>query len=130
MKATLEIPDDLYAMVKARAALEGRTLRSVAIELFSEWARGEVVGSAKLEEAKPGYGDAAAATAGPKQAADKKKPYPWEIHGELLRRRMRRDAPIDEIAGVLKGPGPQLDMVKAREMYMQEIADEWRRKGL
>lgn len=37
MKATLEIPDDLYAMVKARAALEGRTLRSVAIELLELW---------------------------------------------------------------------------------------------
>lgn len=37
MKATLEIPDELYALVKARAALEGRTLRSVAIELFELW---------------------------------------------------------------------------------------------
>lgn len=40
MKATLEIPDDLYAMVKARAALEGRTLRSVAIELLGGWIGG------------------------------------------------------------------------------------------
>jgi hypothetical protein len=37
MKATLEIPDELYRMVKARSALEGRSLRSVAIELFQEW---------------------------------------------------------------------------------------------
>lgn len=37
MKATLEIPDELYRMVKARSALEGRSLRSVAIELFRQW---------------------------------------------------------------------------------------------
>ena len=124
MKATLEIPDDLYAMVKARAALEGRTLRSVAIELFAEWARGERIDTPKVEEAKPGYGAASA-----EQPEAAKKPYPWEVYGEILKRRMRRDAPIDEIAGVLKG-GPPLDMAKAREMYMQEIADEWRRKGV
>lgn len=37
MKATFEIPDDLYRRVKARTALEGRPLRSVAIQLFQEW---------------------------------------------------------------------------------------------
>lgn len=61
MKATLEIPDELYAMVKARAALEGRTLRSVAIELFGQWVRGDaVVGGTSLgvEEGKPDYADA------------------------------------------------------------------------
>lgn len=40
MKATLEIPDELYGLVKARAALEGRTLRSVAIELLGAWVNG------------------------------------------------------------------------------------------
>ncbi len=37
MKATLEIPDDLYRRVKARSAMEGRPLRSVAMELFQNW---------------------------------------------------------------------------------------------
>lgn len=41
MKATLDIPDDLYRMVKARSALEGRPLRSVAIELFQKWLSNE-----------------------------------------------------------------------------------------
>ena len=41
MKATLDIPDDLYRRVKARSALEGRPLRSVAIELFQTWLRNE-----------------------------------------------------------------------------------------
>jgi hypothetical protein len=37
MKATLDIPDDLYKRVKARSALEGKAIRSVAIELFQKW---------------------------------------------------------------------------------------------
>jgi hypothetical protein len=37
MKATFDIPDDLYRRVKARSALEGRPLRSVAVELFQNW---------------------------------------------------------------------------------------------
>ena len=37
MKATLDIPDDLYRRVKARSAMEGRPLRSVAVQLFQKW---------------------------------------------------------------------------------------------
>jgi len=37
MKATIDIPDELYRSVKARSALEGRPLRSVAVELFQRW---------------------------------------------------------------------------------------------
>ncbi len=37
MKATIDIPDPLYRQVKARAALEGRAIREVAIELFTDW---------------------------------------------------------------------------------------------
>ena len=40
MKATLDIPDDLYRRVKARSALEGRPLRSVAVRLFQDWLDG------------------------------------------------------------------------------------------
>ncbi len=35
MKATMEIPDELYRQVKAKSALEGRTIREVAEELFT-----------------------------------------------------------------------------------------------
>ncbi len=37
MKATIDIPDDLYRKVKAKSALEGRRVREVAIELFRTW---------------------------------------------------------------------------------------------
>lgn len=37
MKATIEIPDDLYRRVKARAALQGRTIREVTVELYQGW---------------------------------------------------------------------------------------------
>lgn len=40
MKATLDIPDDLYRQVKARSAMEGRPLRAVAMELFQNWLHG------------------------------------------------------------------------------------------
>lgn len=32
MKATIEIPDELYRRVKAKSALEGRPVREVALE--------------------------------------------------------------------------------------------------
>jgi hypothetical protein len=34
MKATVDIPDELYRQVKAKSALEGRPVREVAVELF------------------------------------------------------------------------------------------------
>ena len=37
MKATFDLPDDLYRSAKARSALEGRPLRSVVVELFQKW---------------------------------------------------------------------------------------------
>jgi hypothetical protein len=37
MKATIDIPDELYRQVKARSAMEGRPLRAVAMELFQNW---------------------------------------------------------------------------------------------
>jgi hypothetical protein len=43
MKATLDIPDDLYRRVKARSAMEGRPLRSVAVQLFQTWLDGPPV---------------------------------------------------------------------------------------
>jgi len=37
MKATIDVPDALYRRVKARAALDGRTVRDVTIELYERW---------------------------------------------------------------------------------------------
>lgn len=48
MKATIDVPDDIYRRVKARSAMEGRSVRDVTVELFERW----------IAEA-PGLGDAA-----------------------------------------------------------------------
>lgn len=37
MKATIDIPDDLYRRVKAQSALLGRAVREVTIELYQRW---------------------------------------------------------------------------------------------
>jgi len=37
MKATIDIPDELYRRVKARSALEGLAVREVAVTLFRTW---------------------------------------------------------------------------------------------
>ena len=37
MKATIDVPDALYRQVKARAAIEGRAVREVTIELYEQW---------------------------------------------------------------------------------------------
>jgi hypothetical protein len=37
MKATIEIPDDLYRRVKAKSAIEGQPVRQVVMHLFQGW---------------------------------------------------------------------------------------------
>ena len=37
MKATMEIPDELYRRVKAKSALDGRPVREVVTQLFRGW---------------------------------------------------------------------------------------------
>ncbi len=37
MKATIDVPDDLYRKVKAKTALQGRAVREVTIELYRRW---------------------------------------------------------------------------------------------
>ena len=37
MKATIDIPDAMYRQVKAHAALQGRAIRDVTIELYRRW---------------------------------------------------------------------------------------------
>ena len=41
MKATIDIPDQLYRQVKAKSAMEGRAVREVAIRLFQGWVEQE-----------------------------------------------------------------------------------------
>ena len=41
MKATIEIPDELYRKVKAKSAMEGRAIREVTIELYQVWLKEE-----------------------------------------------------------------------------------------
>ena len=37
MKATIEIPDDLYRQVTAKSAQQGRPLQAVTVELLRRW---------------------------------------------------------------------------------------------
>lgn len=45
MKATIEVPDELYRQVKAKSALEGRAVREVAIGLFRDYVGHEAAGT-------------------------------------------------------------------------------------
>ena len=42
MKATIQIPDEMYREVKAKSALEGRSVRSITVMLYTSWLRGLV----------------------------------------------------------------------------------------
>ena len=42
MIATIKIPDEMYREVKAKSALEGRSVRSVTVMLYTSWLRGLV----------------------------------------------------------------------------------------
>jgi predicted transcriptional regulator YdeE len=37
MKATIELPDELYLQVKAKTAMQGRAIREVTAELYQRW---------------------------------------------------------------------------------------------
>ena len=37
MKATIEVPDELYRRVKAKSAIEGQPVREVVMRLFQGW---------------------------------------------------------------------------------------------
>jgi hypothetical protein len=39
MKATIDIPDELYRKLEAKSTREGRPIQDVAIELFGNWVR-------------------------------------------------------------------------------------------
>lgn len=87
MRTTLNIPDELYRRVKARSAMEGRPVRSVAVELFQQWLDGPA------EEALPT----------PEETSDKK--FPWlAITRRYVRPGMSHD--LDEMrAAIARGWG-------------------------
>ena len=138
MKATLEIPDELYALVKARAALEGRTLRSVAIELLKGWvARTQASSGMTTDEPRQAYGGAKPTKRERRTVSATNQAGPGEVevtadaleaHRAHLRKIMQHPRAIDEIAGVLTGPGPDMDMAAMRKAYEQHLADEWKRR--
>jgi hypothetical protein len=129
MKTTLDLPDDLYALVKARAALEGRTLRSVVEELLKGWVGSPPAGPTATKDAPPallaeprvGYGKLGVAL-GDKPVA------PWEVLSRQWAAQNDPDAPISSITGTIKDAGPDLDMAKARETYARHLAKEWRNR--
>jgi len=53
MKATIDIPDDLYRRIKAKSALQGRPIRAVAVELFQRWLDDEPLMGNRLCEPDP-----------------------------------------------------------------------------
>jgi len=53
MKATIEVPDELYRRVKAKSALEGRAIREVTEELFRRYVGEEARGRDEQSERTP-----------------------------------------------------------------------------
>ena len=56
MKATMQIPDEMYREVKAKSALEGRSVRSVTVMLYASWLHGLVPDpgmASEISTAKP-----------------------------------------------------------------------------
>ncbi len=87
MKATFDIPDEIYRRAKARSALEGRPLRAVAIELFETWL-------AEDQASDPGRLPAASGT--------RFDEAPWaEIARPYLRRGMSHE--LDDIRRSIAG---------------------------
>lgn len=82
MKATIDIPDDLYRRVKARSAEEGRRIREVAAELFCNWLDRETDHSAasELPQVNP------ARLARHRDATSLRKAYPrgYRLSGPLI----------------------------------------------
>lgn len=51
MKTTIDFPDELYRQVKAKAALEGLSIRELTIDLYQRWlSRGDADEPAPSDE--------------------------------------------------------------------------------
>lgn len=73
MKTSIDLPDDLYRQVKAKSALEGKTVREVATALFAAYASGGGIPAAAVE------GEIAAYTAQTERAARLRRVLEREI---------------------------------------------------
>ena len=51
MKASIDIPDELYRRIKAKTAGDGCKIRDVTIGLFRQWIDGEIVTPEKKDHA-------------------------------------------------------------------------------
>lgn len=51
MKTSIDLPDNLYRQVKAKSALEGKTVREVATALFAAYATGSEATTEAVSEA-------------------------------------------------------------------------------
>lgn len=128
MKTTLDLPDDLYALVKARAALEGRTLRSVVEELLNGWVAAGISDSIQGKGLTTGVRKSRMTYGGPRAAKGKSPTAPWDVLRQKWEKEKDPAAPISAIAGAIKDPGTDLDMAKAREIYERHLAEEWKRR--
>jgi hypothetical protein len=81
MKATIDVPDALYRRVKARAALDGRAVREVTIELYEQWL---------VDRETPGS-DADASLSGVEWLAG------WQEIGREVQRKSIDPRPLSEI---------------------------------
>lgn len=81
MKATIDVPDALYRQVKARAAMEGRAIREVTIELYETWLGGRDAAG----------GQSGAQLSGAQWLAQ------WEEIGEEIRQKSIDSRPLSEI---------------------------------
>ncbi len=80
MKATIEIPDELYRRVEAKSALERRAVREVSVELYQRYVEQD-------EEPEPATHEARAAPDLPGQAI----PSWFEVLGKTARGVKRHD---------------------------------------
>jgi hypothetical protein len=81
MRTTMDIPDELYRSLKARAAMEGRTVREVAVSLFREW-----VGQEGESEPTAAHAPAPLAPPAPPAAGREEWLNRWQALGEEMKR--------------------------------------------
>ena len=131
MKATMEIPDELYRQVKAKSALEGRRIREVAVELFQRY-----VGLGEPSELEPGDRDAEVRQQiddepAPewfgvlRRSARRVKRHDMEAVREMTSRFRNFDQFCDEVLKHRSGPLASAVEDMADEMYRQEIVEEF-----
>ncbi|MFN8519418.1 MAG: hypothetical protein U0667_08530 [Chloroflexota bacterium] len=81
MKATIDVPDALYRRVKARAALDGRAVRDVTIELYERWLVGEDGGIDRISRR---HGRLAGALEGPGRPGPAGVDRPTTARSEII----------------------------------------------